>query len=102
MQEQKIRVFITVVLFCLSANILTGQIAADSITSDTYRPFTLSTWSASTTEQAVLADKVENKMLRKQHLPLFCNIEYKMEVASKIPVRFRLGSLDYVNKLEGK
>jgi len=54
--------------------------AHEPLTIITNPPYELSTWSASTTEQAVLADKVENKMLRKQHLPLFCNIEYKMEV----------------------
>jgi len=35
-------------------------------------------------------------------LPLFCDIEHRMEVKSNIPVRFRIGNLDYVNKLEGK
>lgn len=34
--------------------------------------------------------------------PLFCHLEYLCEKKSNIPVRFRLGNLYYVNKLEGK
>ncbi len=36
------------------------------------------------------------------HLPMFCKMEYNMEKKTRFPVRFRLGTLDIVDKLEGK
>ena len=35
-------------------------------------------------------------------LPIFCKTEYKWSKLSGINVRMRLGSLEYVDKLEGK
>lgn len=34
--------------------------------------------------------------------PFFCDIEFQMEKASGFPVKFRLGDVQYVNRLEGK
>lgn len=39
---------------------------------------------------------------RYEELALFCRIEVQLERVTKIPVRFRLGSVDYVDYLEGK
>ena len=35
-------------------------------------------------------------------LPFFCKIEYKMGFNKKLPIKFRLGDVQYVDEMEGK
>jgi hypothetical protein len=37
-----------------------------------------------------------------EDLALFCKLEVQLDKAFKMPIRIRLGNLDYVNYLEGK
>ncbi|MEN0046179.1 MAG: hypothetical protein AAF806_03860 [Bacteroidota bacterium] len=37
-----------------------------------------------------------------EELGFFCKMEIKMEQKSRFPVKFRLGTVDYVDRLEGK
>ena len=51
-----------------------------------------------TPDQSVMTMKVFQREVK----PFFCNIEHKMNRTSKVPVYFRLGSKDYVDRMEGK
>lgn len=37
-----------------------------------------------------------------ENFAIFCKLEHKLQLKARIPIKFRLGTLDYVNKLEGK
>ena len=37
-----------------------------------------------------------------EKMPFFCKIEYKMGLNKKLPLKFRLGDVQYVDELEGK
>ena len=46
--------------------------------------------------------KKQRSIFDVEKLPIFCKFEHKISQKSKLNLRMRLGSLDYVNKLEGK
>lgn len=57
----------------------------------------------------VLTDSLRNTTFRllpedyySKNLSFFCKKELQIEKITKVPLRFRLGSLDHVNQLEGK
>ncbi len=46
--------------------------------------------------------KQPQPILSKGYEAFFCKMEFKLEQKTKIPFRFRLGTLDYVDRLEQK
>jgi hypothetical protein len=68
------------------------------------RVFLTNLGSKSVDNQCVSAEKPKQipSIFSVETLPFFCKIEYKMGLNKKLPVKFRLGDVQYVDELEGK
>jgi len=65
----------------------------------------LLTLNFATTSSETLTQKVKTLSLSEtywEELGFFCKMEIKMEQKARFPVKFRLGTVDYVDRLEGK
>jgi hypothetical protein len=49
----------------------------------------------------ILSNQIPGNFYAKQ-LPFFCNKELQVQKAVGIPIKFRVGSVEYCDKLEGK
>ena len=52
--------------------------------------------------KSVVKEPLAHSFYPTDYLPFFCKIEYQMGLNKKLPIKFRLGSVPYVDELEGK
>lgn len=98
-------------IFCCSTNLLLAQAnyypiekyEIKSLKINTLFPINIYSTSVFPTKSIMNTNNSLNvSAYNYDDLAIFCKLEVKMEKASGIPVKFRLGEVNYVERLEGK
>lgn len=90
--------FTVKLLFCFTG--AQAQTVTDSATQKAIRFLPVQS-TISFVKQPVLFKQLSANFYAKQ-LPFFCNKELQVQKAFGFPIKFRLGSVEYSDKLEGK
>jgi hypothetical protein len=90
--------FTVKLLFCVA--IAHAQQPADTVKQKAINFFTVQT-NPSLIKNTILLAPLPGNFYSKQ-LPFFCNKELQIQKAVGIPIKFRVGSVEYCDKLEGK
>ena len=102
MQEVKKEVNLLVIILLLVLSVqINAQIKQDSIPKRILPKLFIQTSKTAYNPGKTLRLPIK-KNIAIEKMPLFCKLEELLLATSQIPVRFRLGSLDYVDQLEGK
>lgn len=100
MNSKKKTIFALTVKLMLAAVCVQAQNHPDSIKQKSFLPPPLYI-NFSALKQIAPLNPVPGNYYAKQ-LPFFCSKELKVQKAVGFPVKFRLGSVEYCDKLEGK
>lgn len=106
------QLIISVVLLLIALT-ATAQISGKSIpelqrelttrpTLSTFQPINLSTFYSHKINPSFYQKNSIPKYYSYNELAFFCKVEVKLEKAVNFPIKFRLGDVDYVDRLEGK
>ncbi len=79
-----------------------GQLTLAKMPPPSIKPSFLSFSVEKSTPLPVFLTLQKSLVFDAKQLPFFCRLEYNANLKLAAPVFFRLGSLDYVNELEGK
>jgi hypothetical protein len=93
----QIRFYNLFIVFALT--FLSKKICGQTITPNRYKTLTVHADSLLTRQRVPFMLQNDSYV---KNLGFFCMQEWKFEKATKLPLRFRLGSLDQCNLLEGK